>query len=64
MDDFTKTHFNNWVVRTFRTHEWDLVEAVLLPIYEEDPEYYDNEGWPRLLAEAERREGPAFYLDR
>ena len=47
MDDFTKTHFNNWVVRTFRTHEWDLVESVLLPIFEEDPTYWSDAGWPR-----------------
>ena len=57
MDAETRKHFDNWVASYFCPEQQAIITSTLLLVYEHDPEYYQREGWNKLLRDAEAEFG-------
>lgn len=54
IDEFTKLHLHNWVMRSLPTAEWERAEARMLAFVEEDPSWLDA-GWWRVYDASNER---------
>lgn len=57
----TEQHLSNWIRNVYGQEMFELfpedVEQAMLDIHNEDPEYWGNQGWSRILNEVrDRRE--------
>ena len=49
MDNYTKRHLFAWVERTYMDEDVQRVAFdALADLFETDPEYFGNVGWPRM----------------
>lgn len=48
MDSFTFSHLKNWTNGNLDYNERDSFETWLMALYENDPEFVSDAGWPFL----------------
>lgn len=48
MDDFTKNHLKTYIENRYRGKDKQKIYSAMLKVWEDNPEYWSNEGWPSV----------------